>query len=80
MRSPRPSSRSLVASGLIIAGLTVYALLVMQIGARLTGNGWLIWAFQIVFYLVAGLIWIVPARRIVRWSIQAGGAPGRSGR
>ncbi|SLN28457.1 DUF2842 domain-containing protein [Oceanibacterium hippocampi] len=49
---------------LLVVGLTVYALLVMRFAID-----WLPehWALQGLFYAVAGIVWIFPARRVMRW-------------
>lgn len=52
------------AIGLLIL-LCVYALLAMALGAsQVVGSSTLM---QVSYFLVAGLLWIIPAGLIVRW-------------
>ncbi|GIX16394.1 MAG: hypothetical protein KatS3mg119_0580 [Rhodothalassiaceae bacterium] len=60
----RPRWRSLVGMLGLVAGLAVYAMLVIQIGHRLVGAS-VLW--QTLFYLAAGLAWLLPARALIRW-------------
>lgn len=59
-------ARSLTATLSIIAGLFVYALAVMLIAEWLPPD----WPVQAAFFAAAGLAWIVPAARLVRWSAR----------
>ena len=52
-----------VAIGLVPA-LIVYVVAVLQIADLITGIHMLI---DLVFYVVAGLVWIPPAGRVVGW-------------
>ncbi len=72
--TPRPRLRNLAALLLLLFGLALYALLVMQIGPHLAGTP--IW-IQTPFYLLAGLAWLWPARRLLAWMANA--SDGRSG-
>lgn len=69
-RHPRPRLRNLVGLLLLLGGLVVYALLVMQIGARIARAP--IW-LQTPFYLFAGLAWLWPARHLLRWMARPKG-------
>lgn len=52
------------AIGLLVL-LCVYALLAMSLGAsQVVGSSTLM---QVSYFLVAGLLWIIPAGLIVRW-------------
>ena len=62
--------RSLIGTFALIAGMGIYALIVMRVGALLPNEGWLGRAAQPVFYLVTGLIWLYPAARVVRWTVR----------
>ncbi len=58
--------RSLIAISAIIGGLFIYALAAMLIAELLPPY----WPVQIAYFTVAGLVWIVPASRCVKWSIR----------
>ena len=60
----RPRWRVLVGMLGLVAGLAVYAMLVIQIGRLITG--WSI-LWQTPFYVAAGLLWLLPARLLLRW-------------
>jgi hypothetical protein len=62
-------ARSLIAVFAIIGGLAVYALAAMLLAEMLPPY----WPLQAAFFAVAGLVWIVPAARIIRWGV--GGTP-----
>jgi len=56
--------RVLVGVVVLVAGLGVYALLVMRLaGAILSENP----VVELVFYAVAGTLWLFPAIRLTRW-------------
>jgi hypothetical protein len=61
---PRPSLRNLAGIALILLLIVVWATLVAAM-ARFVGR-WPI-LVQAPFYLVMGLIWIVPLKPFVRW-------------
>jgi drug/metabolite transporter (DMT)-like permease len=63
MPSPHHRMRSLVTILTIIGGLFVYALATMIVAELLPPY----WPAQTLFFAVAGLIWIVPAARFVKW-------------
>jgi hypothetical protein len=56
--------RVLIGTAALLAGLAVYALLMMRLGAALAGEHW---AAQAVFYLVAGIAWVPVAARLTAW-------------
>ncbi len=60
----RPRWRALVGMLGLVAGLAVYAMLVIQIGHRITG--WSV-VWQTLFYVAAGLAWLLPARALLGW-------------
>ncbi|MBL8699529.1 MAG: DUF2842 domain-containing protein [Alphaproteobacteria bacterium] len=66
----RPSWRNTVGIAVLVLGLAVYALVVMVIGASMVPDHALV---QLVFFAVAGLAWLWPARGLLRW--MARGAP-----
>lgn len=50
---------------LIITIITVWAVLVASLSETVTAWPWPV---QAVFYIVAGLVWILPLKPILRWS------------
>jgi hypothetical protein len=56
--------RILVGTAALVVGLALYALAVMLVAVELVPEHW---AVQAVFYLVAGIAWILPAARLTRW-------------
>lgn len=60
-----PQSRSLVMIAVLLAGLALYSLAIMQMGAAIAD--WSVWA-QTPIYLMLGVVWIWPARRLLRWA------------
>jgi hypothetical protein len=63
-----PSYRKLIGIGLILLLIVLWAAFVASL-AR-TVSGWPI-LVQAPFYLVMGMVWIVPLKPLVRW-IQTG--------
>jgi len=59
-----PSSRSFIGMSVMIIGLTLYAFLAAGLG-NLIGDWHL--AVQMTYYLIAGLIWIYPAKKLLQW-------------
>lgn len=57
--------RKLLGSVVLVAFVSVYALTAMTLAAaKLPGaSGWV----QLVFFVVAGLLWVVPAVPLVAW-------------
>jgi hypothetical protein len=60
-------SRSTLALLIGVVGFLVYILVVTALGDFLVTAHW---ALQLVYYLVAGMIWIIPARRLIVWGVQ----------
>ena len=73
-RRTQPSHRTLVGIGLILLLVVVWATFVASL-AQVVGR-WPILA-QAPFYLVMGVIWIIPLKPLVRW-IQTGSFRGNS--
>jgi|HubBroStandDraft_1064217.scaffolds.fasta_scaffold00032_15 hypothetical protein len=48
----------------LLAGLGLYALAVLVVAAAFLPAQWLA---ELVFYLVAGLLWLYPAARLTSW-------------
>ncbi|MBV1900850.1 MAG: DUF2842 domain-containing protein [Kordiimonadaceae bacterium] len=68
MTHVRPSSRSLIGMLLLTFGLAAYAFLAAALGEVISE-----WPLGIVsvYYLVAGVVWIYPAIKILRWMAAA---------
>ena len=60
-----PRLRKLVGTIVLVAFVAIYALVAMTIGAaKLPGtSGWM----QLGYFLVAGLVWVIPAGLLIRW-------------
>ncbi|MEO0411645.1 MAG: DUF2842 domain-containing protein [Pseudomonadota bacterium] len=61
-----PNSRNLVGTLALLLGLGIYALIVAELSVRI---GDLPFIVEVVFYIIAGLIWLWPARALVRWML-----------
>lgn len=60
----KPSNRSLIGMTAMIIGLTLYAFLAAGVGNLM--DDWHL-ALQMPYYLIAGLIWIYPAKKLLEW-------------
>ena len=58
-------SRTLIGTIVLLAFLSVYIVIASAIGAGRISEAH--WAFQFVYFLVAGLAWVVPAAILIRW-------------
>jgi hypothetical protein len=65
-----PRLRKLVGTIVLVVFVSVYALTVMTLAAaRLPGaSGWT----QLAFFLVAGLLWVIPAAGLIYWMQKSG--------
>ena len=61
---PQPSARKLIGIALIMLMILVWAALVASL-ARFVGT-WPV-LIQAPFYLVMGIVWIIPMKPLVRW-------------
>ena len=60
-----PRLRKLVGTILLVVFVSLYALTAMTVAAaKLPGASWLT---QLVFFFVAGTVWIVPAGALIAW-------------
>ncbi|WP_417450551.1 DUF2842 domain-containing protein [Kordiimonas sp.] len=64
MTEDKPAARSLWGMLILIFGLMAYAFVVAGIGSML--NEVSLW-IQTPYYLVTGILWIFPARKILEW-------------
>lgn len=61
-----PNSRNLIGTFALLFGLAIYALVIAELSVRI---GTLPFIVEAVFYVIAGLIWLWPARALVRWML-----------
>jgi F0F1-type ATP synthase assembly protein I len=61
-------TRKLVGTALLMALLTVYALLVMAVAIVLQVNDskWV----EFAFYVIGGLAWVMPAALLIKWMLR----------
>lgn len=64
MQHERPALRSLIGMTGMIVGITLYAFLAAGVGNLLSE---LHLSIQMFYYLVVGLIWIIPAKKLIYW-------------
>lgn len=60
----KPSPRSFIGMVILLTGLSLYAFLAAGIGNLM--SDWHL-AIQMIYYLVAGLIWIIPVKKLLAW-------------
>ena len=57
--------RKLIGTVVLLVFLVLYAWFAAAIGSgRVTEAHWLV---QLVYFLVAGLLWVIPAGLLIRW-------------
>ena len=61
----RPSSRVLIALPLGLLGFVGYIALAVTLADRLAG---LHWALQALYFVVAGVLWALPAHFLMLWA------------
>lgn len=61
-----PNLRNLIGVLGLIFGLGVYGLLIAELSTHL-GN--MPFVVEVIFYIIAGLIWLWPARALLRWML-----------
>ena len=66
----RPSKRVLIALPLGLLGFVAYIALAVTLADRLAG---LHWALQALYFVVAGVLWALPAHFLMLWA--AGSRP-----
>jgi predicted membrane channel-forming protein YqfA (hemolysin III family) len=64
MIPPQPSWRKPAGMFLILLLILVWAVIVVSASGLLTG---LPWPVHAVYYLVAGILWILPLKPLLRW-------------
>jgi hypothetical protein len=63
MRLSAPAKRTL-AMALIVIWIVFYCGLVVRLGEWLLPVHWIV---DLMFYVAAGILWIFPIRRLLRW-------------
>jgi hypothetical protein len=73
LRLTTARTRKLIGTVLLLLFLGAYAWAAVIIGAgRITlARHWA----QLAYFLIAGLLWVIPARLLIRWMQKAGGSP-----
>jgi hypothetical protein len=61
-------SRGKVAFLIGVVGFIVYIAVVVALGDFVVHRHW---AIQLVYYVVCGVIWVIPAKRLIEWSAKA---------
>lgn len=57
--------RKFIGTILLVLFLVAYALVAMSLGAsKIVGGPYII---QVIYFLIAGLAWIIPAGILIRW-------------
>ena len=57
------STKKLIGSLIMMAGLLVYILIALVIGSRLPHTVFV----ELPYYIVAGTLWVLPAKAIITW-------------
>lgn len=65
--------RKLVGTVMLFVMITIYALIAMVVAVALEVNT-TSKTVELVFYFVAGLLWVLPAMWIIKWMSQDGAA------
>lgn len=63
---PKPKGRSTAGFLILLTGLTLYAFVAAAIGDLMVDWPLMI---QLAYYGVAGIVWIFPAGRVLRWAL-----------
>ena len=66
MTPPSPSSRSLAGIVIILVLIAVWALLVASLSPAV--GRWPV-LVQALFYVIVGIVWIIPLKPLVRWIV-----------
>lgn len=62
----KPNPRNLFGMIALLLGLAVYGIVIAELAKRMGDIPFLV---EMVFYVIAGLIWLWPARALVRWMV-----------
>jgi hypothetical protein len=58
--------RGAVALLVGLAGFVAYLLVVLELAALVAGAHW---AVELLFFAAAGVVWALPAARLIRWAV-----------
>jgi hypothetical protein len=61
---PQPSWRKPAGTGLILLLILVWAAIVATVAGWI---GDIAWPLQALFYTIAGIVWILPLKPLLRW-------------
>lgn len=59
----KPGRRRAIALPALLLGLAAYAILVVTLADHVPQH----WALEALYFSVAGILWVWPAARLVRW-------------
>ncbi|MEM8812678.1 MAG: DUF2842 domain-containing protein [Pseudomonadota bacterium] len=63
-----PSARKLIGTFILVPFVCIYALAAMLLAmAVLPETSWFV---QAVFYMIAGLAWVIPAGLLIKWMVK----------
>ena len=65
-----PRTRKLIGTIVLLAFLACYSLLVAALAPAFHGSGKL---WEPLFYVVAGILWVLPAGALISWMHRSGG-------
>lgn len=60
-------SRTAIASLAGLAGFVAYVVIVLLLADHVRGLHWLI---ELVFFALAGILWVWPAKWLIAWAVQ----------
>ena len=61
-----PAARNVIGIFLVLAIIAVWAVIVASFSAEI-GSLW--GPLQLLIYVVAGIVWIIPAMPVMRWAV-----------
>ncbi len=59
----RPGARRAIVLPVLLLGLAIYAIAVVTLADYLPDH----WAVEAIYFALAGVLWVWPAVRLVRW-------------
>jgi hypothetical protein len=65
----RARIRKLIGTAILVVGLPVYSLVIMAAAGQLLASASVL--VSTLFFLVTGLIWVLPAMALVSWMLRA---------
>jgi hypothetical protein len=61
-------SRGKLAFLIGVVGFIVYIAVVVALGDFVVQSHW---AIQLIYYVFCGIIWVIPAKRLIEWAARA---------